>query len=212
MRLFRPIFPAACLYPEAVFRIKTPLKLLCLTFDDGPDPESTPVLISILRKYKIKAVFFCSGNKALENPALMELIKSEGHITGNHGYSHLNGWKTSNKEYIADIEKASALNSSNLFRPPFGHLTYRQYRLIRRDFRIFFWDIMPYDFDRKFGSRASLEILKRKLRKGSVIVLHDTWKSTANSFIDEFIRFTLLKGYEFVVPDLNPENGGISWK
>ena len=58
MRLFRPCFIAGCLYPEAIFRIKTDEKVLCLTFDDGPDPDSTPELIDILAKYNVKATFF----------------------------------------------------------------------------------------------------------------------------------------------------------
>ena len=61
MRLFRPCFIAGWLYPEALFRVKTNEKILCLTFDDGPDPDSTPVLLDILDKYDVKAVFFCNG-------------------------------------------------------------------------------------------------------------------------------------------------------
>jgi peptidoglycan/xylan/chitin deacetylase (PgdA/CDA1 family) len=58
MRLFRPGFLACCLYPEAIFRIRTTEKVLYLTFDDGPDPGSTPQLLDILKAYNIKATVF----------------------------------------------------------------------------------------------------------------------------------------------------------
>ena len=58
MRLFRPCFIAGWLYPEAIFRIKTDEKLLCLTFDDGPDPDSTPELLDLLDRYNVKGTVF----------------------------------------------------------------------------------------------------------------------------------------------------------
>ena len=90
MRLFRPGFLAGCLYPEAIFRIKTTDKILFLTFDDGPDPDSTPRLLDILKKNDIKALFFCNGGAAEKYSYLMDRIRNEGHLTGNHGYNHYN--------------------------------------------------------------------------------------------------------------------------
>ncbi|MDQ1296473.1 MAG: peptidoglycan-N-acetylglucosamine deacetylase [Bacteroidota bacterium] len=58
MRLFRPPLIMHWLYPEALFRLKTKDKILCLTFDDGPHPKSTPDLLEILDIYEIKTVFF----------------------------------------------------------------------------------------------------------------------------------------------------------
>lgn len=198
MRLFRPFSILRVFYPEAIFRIKTPGKLLCLTFDDGPDAESTPHLISLLKKYNLKAIFFCKGRQAEKHPELVEMIRAEGHLIGNHGYSHLNGWKTSVKGYLEDIEKAAAHTSAQLFRPPYGRLTLCQYREIIKKYRIFFWDIMPYDFDSGFGNERSLQVLKKKIRNGSVIVLHDTKESTAHIFLEEFIKFALKEKYYFV--------------
>jgi peptidoglycan/xylan/chitin deacetylase (PgdA/CDA1 family) len=202
MRLFRPFSILRGFYPEAVFRIKTPGKFLCLTFDDGPDPGSTPQLISLLKKFDIKAIFFCNGSQAEKHPELMEMIRANGHLTGNHGYSHMNGWKTNIEDYIKDIEKAAALTSSQLFRPPYGHMTLHQYRKIKEKYRIFFWDIMPYDFDISFGNQRSLQILKKKIRNGSVIVLHDTKESTAHIFLEDFIKFALKENFHFGVDQL----------
>jgi peptidoglycan/xylan/chitin deacetylase (PgdA/CDA1 family) len=200
MRLFRPGLPARCLYPDAIFRIKTSGKALCLTFDDGPDPESTPFLISILKKYEVRGIFFCNGRAAERNQDIVSMLKADGHLIGNHGYSHLNGWASSTEEYIKDIEGAEAFTSSILFRPPFGRLTREQYKVLRKKYRLFLWDVMPYDFDKKFGSERSLSVLKKMVRPGSVIVLHDSPGSSVLDFLEAFILFANNEGYRFDVP------------
>jgi peptidoglycan/xylan/chitin deacetylase (PgdA/CDA1 family) len=197
MRLFRPGFFASYLYPEAIFRIKTTEKLLCLTFDDGPNPETTPKLLDLLDLYNIKALFFCDGRAAEIYPDLIIQITSKGHIIGNHGYKHLNGWKTSTEKYVADIKKAEANTSGSLFRPPYGRLRLRQYWKLKNKYKIIFWDVMPYDFDASFGSEKSLHILKNKIRSGSVIVLHENPGSAAIRILEEFLAFAVDKGYRF---------------
>ena len=197
MRLFRPGFIAACLYPEAIFRIKTTEKLLCLTFDDGPNPDSTPQLLEVLDEFNIKAVFFCDGRAAEKYPHLIHQITSKGHVIGNHGYNHLNGWKTSTEKYTADIGKAAATTSCSLFRPPYGRLRFWQYRKLKKNYKIVFWDLMPYDFEASFVYEKSLQILKRKIRPGSVIVLHDNPNSAAIKILVEFLAFAVDEGYNF---------------
>lgn len=200
MRLFRPCFIAGWLYPDALFRVKTTEKLLYLTFDDGPDKVSTPVLLDILSRYDVKALFFCNGSAAEKNPELIKLIKAKGHLIGNHGYSHLNGWKTCTLRYVEDVERSNAHTSSVLFRPPYGRLRLTQYLKLRKKFKIVFWDIMPYDFDKTSGSEKSLKILMEKIRPGSIIVLHDNFQSTATRILEEFIKLSINKGYRFKLP------------
>jgi peptidoglycan-N-acetylglucosamine deacetylase len=196
MRLFRPGFLAGYLYPEALFRIKTAEKVLYLTFDDGPDPLSTPQLLDILKRNDVSALFFCTGIAAEKYPELINQIRKEGHLTGNHGYSHLDGWKTDSRTYLYDVIKAAELTSENMFRPPFGHISFKQKRLLK-EFKIVFWDIMAYDFDSSFGSEKSLNKLKHKIRRGSIIVLHDTATSCAKTILEEFIEYALGEGYRF---------------
>ncbi len=208
MRLFRPFFFADWLYPDAIFRIRTNDKLLWLTFDDGPDPGSTLQLLDILGRHKIKAAFFCNGRAAQKYPELVTRIKTEGHIVGNHGYDHPDGWRTSLKNYIDDVDSAAIYTSSSLFRPPYGHLRIAQYRELRRRYKIVFWDTMPYDFDKSLGASGSLKILLRKMRAGSVIVLHDKPDSSVTIFLEEFIITVLKKGYRFILPELSSGSGG----
>jgi peptidoglycan-N-acetylglucosamine deacetylase len=200
MRLFRPGFLTIRFFPEALFRVKTGEKVLFLTFDDGPDNNSTLPILEILAKHSVRAVFFCSGKAAEENHDLINKIKSDGHIVGNHGYNHLNGLFTSKQNYLSDIKKAAGFTSDNLLRPPYGRLRISQYRELKELYRIIMWDIMPYDFERKFGGRRSLSILKKLIRPGAIIVLHDSPQSTAPEFLDTFIEFAFVKGYRFEIP------------
>jgi peptidoglycan-N-acetylglucosamine deacetylase len=197
MRLFRPGFLAGWLYPDAIFRIRTTDKLLYLTFDDGPDPDSTPQLLDILDNHNIKAIFFCDGRAAEKYPDLVQRIILKGHIIGNHGYNHPDGWGTSLNRYITDVANAASYTSPNLFRPPFGRLRFNQYKKLRETYKIVFWDIIPYDFDSRFESKKSLLILKKNIRPGSIILLHDSHKSKLMEFIEEFILFAREKGYRF---------------
>lgn len=197
MRFFRTFSPAGWLFPEALFRIKSPEKTAYLTFDDGPDPESTPELLDILESANVKAVFFCCGYAAEKFPGLVGEIKRRGHLVGNHGYYHLNGWRTSVKKYCDNAEKASHFTSSSLFRPPYGRLRISQYNHLKKSFKIVFWDIMCYDFDPGFGAERSLASLNKRLRNGSIIVLHDTPVSTSRTFLKSFIEDSMAKGYTF---------------
>jgi peptidoglycan/xylan/chitin deacetylase (PgdA/CDA1 family) len=201
MRLFRPLSIAEWLYPDAIFRIKSNEKLLYLTFDDGPCPDSTPLLLEILGRHSVKALFFCDGKRAEKYPDLVGLMISKGHIMGNHGYNHYNGWMTSVNKYVDDVNVAAPFTSSVLFRPPYGHMRISQYRKLSETYKIVLWDLMPYDFDTSFGSANSLNVLKNKIRPGSIIVLHDTRDSTAKKILDEFITFSLRSGYRFNLPE-----------
>jgi peptidoglycan/xylan/chitin deacetylase (PgdA/CDA1 family) len=201
MRLFRPGFLPRILYPDALFRVKTKGKVIYITFDDGPDPYSTPVLISILEKHQIRAIFFCSGSEAEKHPELIALIISYGHLVGNHGYNHPDGWKTSTAEYIADAAKSAKFTSGRLFRPPDGRITPFQFRELKKSYKIVFWDIMPYDFDKGFGFENSLSVLARMIRPGSVIVLHDSQESNAITIIEDFIMLAHRQGFSFGHPE-----------
>jgi peptidoglycan/xylan/chitin deacetylase (PgdA/CDA1 family) len=201
MRIFRPFFIAGLFYPEALFRLKSSEKQLCLTFDDGPDPENSPVVLDILNKYEVKAIFFCDGRAAEKYPYLIDLIKSKGHLVGNHGYNHLNGWRTTEESYINDTEKAAEYTSSTLFRPPYGRLKPGQYRQLKRQYKIVLWDVMPYDFDKSFHPAESYNVLLRKIRPGSIIVLHDKQFSSLIPFLHQFIETASHRGYRFVLPE-----------
>jgi peptidoglycan/xylan/chitin deacetylase (PgdA/CDA1 family) len=194
-------FPAGIIYPEAVYRINGSGRSLFLTFDDGPDPGSTPAVLDILRAHDVHATFFCTGSRVVASPGLFARVAAEGHTIGNHGYSHLNGLTTSIRAYCSDIYRGRDITCSNLFRPPYGRLRVRQYRILERSMRIVFWDLMPYDFDTRLAPESSYGILSRRVRPGSVIVLHDSASSSAVVYLGRFIRKALDEGYSFGTVD-----------
>jgi peptidoglycan/xylan/chitin deacetylase (PgdA/CDA1 family) len=104
MRVYR--FPKLFrfLYPGAIWEFSSPD--IYLTFDDGPDPETTPAILEILEKENIKATFFCIGKQVKKHPDIYQTIIEAGHTVGNHSMTHLNGFWTSNKTYLQDVLEA----------------------------------------------------------------------------------------------------------
>jgi peptidoglycan-N-acetylglucosamine deacetylase len=148
-----------------------------LTFDDGPDPEITPWVLDELQKNNIKATFFCVGQNVLLYPELFKRIIKEGHSVGNHTMQHEKGWKLSRNEYINSIEKANELIKSNLFRPPYGKMSYQQYLEVSKKYKIIMWSWLSYDFDKKLNFEKILSNARNKIKGGDIIVLHDNKKT-----------------------------------
>lgn len=198
IRFFRLPCVFRMVYPRSVFRLgNTSGKVVCLSFDDGPDPGTTPEILTILGSHGIKATFFCTGQNIEKYPGLFREIIADGHQIGNHGYSHVKGIGAGTESCIKNAEKGASLTGSSLFRPPYGSITRRQYNMLRRKYQIVFWDLMLYDFDRSFRKGGPLSTLKRLVRPGSVIVLHDNSRSCAGEFLDEAIIFLKSEGYRF---------------
>lgn len=197
IRFFRLPRLLRTLYHGALFRIAGGGREVFLTFDDGPDAAITPIVLGVLRQHGVKATFFCSGAAVEANPELYRTIVEEGHSVGNHGYLHIKGWKTPVDQYTDNAFRASRLIESRLYRPPFGSITPKQYRILKKHFRIVFWDLILYDFDPSFGHDRVLSMLKRKVRPGSIVVFHDTSKSSVASLLEEAIVYLRSEGFTF---------------
>ncbi len=164
----------------AIWTIKDSEKSVYLTFDDGPCPEVTPKVLDILDRYNIKATFFCVGNNVKKYPHIFDLIVSKGHRVGNHTMHHLKGFNSSLNDYIKDVEEADRLINSDLFRPPYGRITIKQLRELKKSYKVIMWDVITRDYNRKLKPEKCFSIVKRFSRKGSIIVFHDSIKSADN--------------------------------
>ena len=164
-----------------IFDSSTREKTVYLTFDDGPSPESTPEILEILKKFKAKATFFCTGKNVKEHPELYNLIRENGHSTGNHGYDHLNGFRTKTSAYIHDVEKASEYIRSELFRPPYGKLTPGQIQLLKKKYSIVYCDLLFADYRQDFDPIKTFAKAKKHLKPGRVFVLHDNPANLKNT-------------------------------
>ena len=197
--LIRPPKVYQWLFPEATFRMQNNEKVVYLTFDDGPHPEATAYALDVLKKHDIKATFFVLGKNVEQHPELMSRIEIEGHSVGNHGMSHLNGWNTSVEDYLNDVEKGKSVCKSNLFRPAYGKLTYRQYKTLKETEQIILWDIISGDFDSVIDGEQVVANVVNNARNGSIIVMHDSAKAFNNLrlSLNEIIEQLGEKGYRF---------------
>lgn len=173
------------IFSSYVWHIPVTKKEIFLTFDDGPHPEITPWVLQELKKYYAKATFFCIGNNVAKYPQVYKEILEEGHAVGNHTYHHLNGWKTSTPDYVNDVAAANKIIVSNLFRPPYGRIKKEQAKRLNEAMRkenvhIIMWDVLSADFDKTFSATQCVRNVVRNVRKGSVIVFHDSEKAFSN--------------------------------
>ncbi len=197
MRIFRPPKVLQYIYPGAYFSISGSGRTIYLSFDDGPTDGVTQTIIEILQKYGVPATFFVCGTQVETYNKLFESIINEGHSIGNHGYHHLNGYHTTTSEYLRNVEMGAKVSGSDFFRPPYGKISPAQYRSVRSKYMVVFWSIMPYDFDSSLSGADVLSILKRGIRPGSIIALHDSIKSKAPLILEDFIKHSLDEGYSF---------------
>lgn len=187
------------LIPGAVWRLPQKEKTVYLTFDDGPIPEVTPWVLDLLKKYNIKATFFCVGDNVRKYPEVFKMVVSAGHSVGNHTFNHLQGFKVRSGKYVENVELADSYIRSNLFRPPHGHLRIRQGTKLSKKFRFVMWDVITRDYNMKLSGEYVLNVVKRYARNGSIIVFHDSIKAEENMkyALPKAIEFLLSEGYKF---------------
>ncbi|MFN3874482.1 MAG: polysaccharide deacetylase family protein [Flavobacteriales bacterium] len=160
-----------------IWRMPAHERSLYLTFDDGPVAETTPWVLDTLAAHGAKATFFVVGANAERHPALLRRIRDAGHAIGNHTFSHLNGWRTPLREYLADVARAQAITGTRLFRPPYGRMTWAQARALRASHSLVMWDVLSRDYDPATPPERCLGHVLRHARPGSIIVLHDSAKA-----------------------------------
>lgn len=188
------------LFTSLVWRKETLNKEIWLTFDDGPEPEVTPWILSVLKKENITATFFLVGEQIEEFPELVGAIIKEGHTIANHSYSHKNGWLCTKEKYIADIEKCQELMPNNkLYRPPYGKITKAQITLLKEKYKIILWDVLSWDFQQNTSPERVQGNILKNTKEGSIIVLHNNQKSHKNLFpiLEDTIQKLKEKGFSF---------------
>ena len=172
---------------------------LYLTFDDGPVPGVTDQVLDILKGAAAHATFFCIGDNVKKHPELFARIQTEGHITGNHTFHHLNGWKTENETYFEDVQLCDTEVKSELFRPPYGRISYNQIQELKKDFKIIMWDVLSGDFDTTIDAATCTENVIANATDGSIIVFHDSEKAKERvlNSLPVIIKYFKEKGFVF---------------
>lgn len=180
MLIARPSYFLKWIFPSAIWRVKTKAQDIYLTFDDGPVPEVTPWVLDYLKDEQIKATFFCVGDNVRKYPELYDRILNEGHTVGNHTYNHLSLANCSKQQYKDNVLKAEKFINSALFRPPHGRLNLSINKWLSTKYTTVMWDILTGDYDKERSGGDCFRTVKRLVRKGSVIVFHDSIKADKN--------------------------------
>ena len=110
------------LFPHILWRIPNDRNTVFLSFDDGPHPEVTPLILDILADFHVRATFFLLGEKTVRNEWILARIREEGHGVGNHGYRHLSGWRTSRIDYLKNADEGFEICQAAFSDLPLGGL------------------------------------------------------------------------------------------
>lgn len=153
---------------------------VALTFDDGPDPQRTPAVLDLLARQGVRATFFVVGARAEAHPELVRRMVAEGHVVGNHSYTH--SWRFPLRSLGRTMEELRRTGEvlhritgrqPRLFRPPFGVTNPTIARAVRRlGLDPVGWSIRSLDTMGQSPERVAARILRR-LHPGAVILLHD---------------------------------------
>lgn len=184
---------------------------LYLTFDDGPNPEATPMLLDILSSYGVKATFFVTGEMTEKFPEIVRRIIEEGHELGGHSYSHCHPWKTDPFTSLIDMVKGTNIirayivdRKPMLFRPPYGKFNFVTllYVFITKQ-KVVFWNNDPKDYLSDKPEQVVTEIFQN-INEKKVILMHDggavdSWIVRKNvTAISVYILLNILKNkYDF---------------
>jgi peptidoglycan/xylan/chitin deacetylase (PgdA/CDA1 family) len=142
-----------------------------LTFDDGPN-EYTLKNLETLRKFNLKATFFVVGKNCQKFPQILKEIVKEGHLIGNHSFSHSIKFFVDFKREIErtrEIIKEITGIETKIFRPPYGflHPLLKNY-LLKNGYKILLWDVDSKDWKGKIDQK-----IFQKIKPNSILLFHD---------------------------------------
>lgn len=177
---------------------------ILMTFDDGPNPDTTGTILSALNKYGIKSLFFCVGNNLDRYGSLLSEILSEGHEVGNHTYNHKKLSFIQAQAVRDEIERTNNIAYDKFgvkmkyFRPPYGKFDHKTYRIVKsKGLNMVLWSLLTYDFQNDFG--VVKKGVSNNLRQNSIVVLHDNTKSKGvlKDSIELIAEEASVKNYQF---------------
>ncbi|MBN3881683.1 MAG: polysaccharide deacetylase family protein [Nostoc sp.] len=202
LRFQGAIVDAAKLTPEQ--------KVIALTFDDGPWPESTAQVLDILKKNQIKGTFFLIGQNVKNYPGLVKREIAEGHVIGNHTWHHwyqfLNPQAAAYEiDHTADLIYQVTGIKTNLFRPPGGIMHNGVASYARNSkYAIIRWSSDSVDYSRPAVPKLINNVFKRA-KPGGIVLMHDGGgnRSKTVQALPEIIANFRKQGYRFVtIPEL----------
>jgi polysaccharide deacetylase family sporulation protein PdaB len=167
---------------EVVWEVPMKEKLIALTFDDGPNPKSTPQILDLLKRYQAHATFFVVGNRIDKFPGMIQRESKEGHEVANHTNSHIYFTNEINEtiitnEIVKAMEKITAITGKKCpwFRPPGGYFNEKVVNIARQNgYTVVLWS---WHQDTRDWSIPGVEKIVNKVldnaHNGDIVLLHD---------------------------------------
>ncbi|MCX6285743.1 MAG: polysaccharide deacetylase family protein [Bacteroidetes bacterium] len=194
-------------YSEVYSNGKTEKKILSLTFDDGPDAETTPQILDILAKFEIKAAFFIIGRKISGNEEILKKLAAESHIIGNHSWSHSYLWDLYSSLRMADDIERNILETERItgkrmkfFRPPYGVINPMVAKAIHKTgVKVVAWSFRSFDTTATNPS-SLLNKAITKTKPGDIMLFHDSSVLTAG-ILEKIIVSLQERGFSFIPLD-----------
>ena len=179
--------------------------VVALTFDDGPNASSTPILLDGLKERKVRATFFLIGENVEkgENEKIVKRMYEEGHLIGNHTYTHCNLSKLETEEAKKELEQTDTViekitgKQPAFARAPYGELPVDSEQDLSRMY--IGWTIDPLDWMTE-DAGAVVKTVVEEINPGDIILLHDCYPSSVQAAI-RIVDLLQGKGYEFVTVD-----------
>ena len=179
--------------------------VVALTFDDGPNASSTPILLDGLKERKVRATFFLIGENVEkdENEKIVKRMYEEGHLIGNHTYTHCNLSKLETGEAKKELEQTDTViekitgKQPAFARAPYGELPVDSEQDLSRMY--IGWTVDPLDWMTE-DAGAVVKTVVEEINPGDVILLHDCYPSSVQAAI-RIVDLLQGKGYEFVTVD-----------
>ncbi|MFM1654506.1 polysaccharide deacetylase family protein [Brevibacillus sp. B_LB10_24] len=153
-------------------------RAVALTFDDAPDDRFTPQVLDVLKQEGVRATFFVVGNRVEAHPDIVQRMVNEGHVIGNHSYSHPNLPKLSDADFEYQIVKTDQLIQSfagykpTFIRPPYGNISERQIQWLASQHKfIVNWNVDSLDWKNLSAEQIRTNVLSH-VHPGSIILQH----------------------------------------
>lgn len=183
--------------------VPTDIRRVALTFDDGPHPVYTNQLLDGLKERGVKVTFFVTGEHAEIHPDIIKRMVEEGHLVGNHTYSHIQLTKTNREIYKEELIRTNEIlkeitgQEVQYVRPPYGSWD----KSFEKELNMFpvLWNVDPMDWCSENASCITEKIVS-KVKENDIILMHDYYDTSVTAAL-KTIDELLDEGYTFVTVD-----------
>ncbi|MFJ4466468.1 polysaccharide deacetylase family protein [Streptomyces sp. NPDC089424] len=193
---------------EPLLRMSGIGRTMVLTFDDGPDPHYTPDILRTLREYDVRATFFVCGEMAAENRDLLARMADDGHVVGNHTWSHPLLTTLSRARIRSEMERTSEIiekaygERPRWFRAPYGAWNRAAFQLgAELGMEPLAWTVDTLDWTEP-GTRTIVDRVEGGAGPGVVVLAHDAGGDRSQSVraLRDYLPHLLDAGYHLTVP------------